>query len=51
MGYYKWSTGEQGCAQCPEHSVSSQLAAVECVCEHAYYRSDTDDKGMPCTRE
>ncbi|XP_050411635.1 ephrin type-B receptor 1-B isoform X2 [Patella vulgata] len=49
VGHYKWSQGKGACKPCPQHSYAL-LGAVECTCEHGYFRSPQDEKSMACTQ-
>ncbi|ESO91241.1 hypothetical protein LOTGIDRAFT_105485, partial [Lottia gigantea] len=49
-GMYKWSQGKEACKPCPHHSYANSPGAVECNCEHSYFRSPQDEKSMACTQ-
>lgn len=42
--------GNHACSPCPAHSDTAGPKAVECTCVNRYFRSDKDDKSIPCSR-
>ncbi|XP_045163491.2 ephrin type-B receptor 1-B-like isoform X2 [Mercenaria mercenaria] len=48
--YFKWHASDLTCHRCPNNSFTDSEKSVVCTCYNSYYRADTDNKTMPCTR-
>uniref|UniRef100_A0A8C4HL87 receptor protein-tyrosine kinase n=1 Tax=Dicentrarchus labrax TaxID=13489 RepID=A0A8C4HL87_DICLA len=50
IGYYRALATDGSCSKCPLHSYSVREGSTSCVCDKAYFRSETDPASMPCSR-